>query len=162
MCNGYATFAASRDVVDVVAALRSQIEAILQRKIDSPAMNIGEAGRGLVDATVKLLSTEEADFGSGSYGRGGYGTGGGWGGGGGGEKRFDDWVCPGCQASCFGSKAACFQCGTLWDAAGDGGDARGLDGWGEGVDGAYEGRGGRGGRAGDWNCPSCNALVFGR
>ena len=52
----------------LVVALRAQIDAILQRKIENPSMDIDAEGQGLVDAVVKLLSSEEADFASASPG----------------------------------------------------------------------------------------------
>ena len=57
MCNGYASFSANRDVGNVVVALRAQIDAILQRKIETPGMDIDAEGAALVDAVVKLLSS---------------------------------------------------------------------------------------------------------
>ncbi len=48
MLNGYASFTATRDVTHVVVALRAQIDAILQRKIEQPSLDIDAAGEGLV------------------------------------------------------------------------------------------------------------------
>ena len=87
MCNGYASFSASRDVTSVVVALRGQIDAILMRKIEKPTTDIDVSGVGLVDAVVKLLSSEDTDSETGSLG-GPMGGGGGYGRGGG---RIDDW-----------------------------------------------------------------------
>ncbi len=52
MLNGYASFTATRDVTQVVVALRAQIDAILQRKIEQPSMDIDAAGEGLVAGVV--------------------------------------------------------------------------------------------------------------
>ena len=64
MCNGYASFSASSDVGTLVVALRSAMDDILQRKIENPSMDIDAEGQGLVDAVVKLLSSEQAHFAS--------------------------------------------------------------------------------------------------
>jgi hypothetical protein len=157
MCNGYASFSASRDVTSVVVALRSQIDAILMRKIEKPSTDIDASSEGLVDAVVQLLSSEDGDFGTGaSYGGGAYG--------GGSYRqsgaRMDDWECPGCGALVLGSKSQCFQCFQCRTPRVDDGDqgSGSTFGGARGAGGGFR-HGGRGME--DWECPNCNALVFG-
>uniref|UniRef100_A0A0D6R7W2 Uncharacterized protein n=1 Tax=Araucaria cunninghamii TaxID=56994 RepID=A0A0D6R7W2_ARACU len=57
MLGGYLHFSASERTLQLVQNLRAELDRLLQRKIDSPGLDINVLGKGVVAAVVELLQS---------------------------------------------------------------------------------------------------------
>ncbi|KAF5197625.1 Atp-dependent rna helicase protein [Thalictrum thalictroides] len=55
MLGGYLHFSSSKSVLDLIKKLRSELDKLLQRKIEEPGLDIYVEGKGVVAAAVELL-----------------------------------------------------------------------------------------------------------
>nr|XP_004303378.2 PREDICTED: ATP-dependent RNA helicase DHX36 [Fragaria vesca subsp. vesca] len=55
MLGGYLHFSASKSVLELIRKLRRELDKLLNRKIDNPALDVSIEGKGVVSAVVELL-----------------------------------------------------------------------------------------------------------
>ncbi|KAM5559305.1 DExH-box ATP-dependent RNA helicase DExH1 [Rosa sericea] len=55
MLGGYLHFSASKSVLELIRKLRRELDKLLNRKIDNPALDVSSEGKGVVSAVVELL-----------------------------------------------------------------------------------------------------------
>jgi ATP-dependent RNA helicase DHX36 len=58
MLGGYLHFSAPRRIIELIQRLRGELDKLLQRKIEEPALDIFSEGKGVVAAAVELLHSQ--------------------------------------------------------------------------------------------------------
>ncbi|KAI6673971.1 hypothetical protein NL676_001877 [Syzygium grande] len=58
MLDGYLHFSASKSVLELIRKLRGELDKLLNRKIEEPGLDISSEGKGVVEAAVKLLHSQ--------------------------------------------------------------------------------------------------------
>ncbi|KAK9921475.1 hypothetical protein M0R45_029984 [Rubus argutus] len=62
MLGGYLHFSASKSVLELIRKLRSELDKLLTRKIDNPALDVSSEGKGVVSAVVELLHNQNVQY----------------------------------------------------------------------------------------------------
>lgn len=62
MLGGYLHFSASKSVIELIRKLRTELDKLLNRKIEEPGLDISMEGKGVVAAAVELLHSQTIHY----------------------------------------------------------------------------------------------------
>ncbi|KAF8397984.1 hypothetical protein HHK36_016910 [Tetracentron sinense] len=62
MLGGYLHFSASKSILELIQKLRGELDKLLRRKIEEPGLDIPAKGKGVVDAVIELLHSQNVRY----------------------------------------------------------------------------------------------------